>query len=104
MPTATQLPGSLSLAFRAGDEYGTVIDFDTSLSGYTVSSAIVSLVTGQTVATATTTFVDAAAGSVNVALTEAQTASLAPGTYGWRLEWDNGAKRTALQGFAEVTR
>jgi hypothetical protein len=104
MPTVSNLPGPLSLAFRAGDEFSSLIDFDTTLSGFTVSSNIVSLVTGATVASVTTTLVDAAAGQVNVGLTEAETAALAAGTYGWRLEWDNGAKRTALEGFVEVTR
>lgn len=105
MPTYTQLPGSLSLALRAGDEFGTVVDFDTSLSGYTVTSEIVSLVSGQTVTAITTTLADAAAGQVGIAMSETQTAALAAGAYGWRLEWNapGNVKRTALSGMVEVT-
>jgi hypothetical protein len=94
----------LSLAFRRGDEFGTIVDFDVSLSSHTVSSEIHSLVTGGSVLPFTTTLVDAAAGRVNIALTEMQTASLPAGTYGWRLEWvaPGEVKRTALSGFVEV--
>lgn len=100
----SQLPGQLSLAFRRGDEFGTVVDFDVSLASHTVSSEIHSLVTGASVLSFTTTLVDAAAGRANIALTETQTASLPAGTYGWRLEWvaPGEVKRTALSGFVEV--
>lgn len=106
MPTYTQLPGSLSLSLRAGDELSSTIDFDTSLAGYTVTSNIVSLVSGQTVTSIATTLVDAAAGQVGIAMTETQTGSLAAGTYGWRLEWiaPGDVKRTALAGMVEVIR
>lgn len=106
MPTYSQLPGSLSLSLRAGDELSSTIDFDTSLVGYTVTSDITSLVTGQTVTSIATTLVDAAAGQVGIAMTEAQTGALAAGTYGWRLEWvaPGDVKRTALSGMVEVTR
>jgi hypothetical protein len=101
-----QTPGQMNLVFRQGDEIGTVVDFDgVSLSGHTVSAAVSSLVTGQEVLPITTTFVDAAAGRVNVSLTESQTASLPVGTYGWTLEWvaPGSVKRTALSGIVEVT-
>ena len=106
MPTYSQLPGSLSLSLRAGDELSSTIDFDTSLVGYTVTGDITSLVTGQTVASIATTLVDAAAGQVGIAMTETQTGALAAGTYGWRLEWvaPGDVKRTALAGMVEVTR
>lgn len=106
MATYTQLPGLLSLSLRAGDELSSTIDFDTSLVGYTVTSGIVSLVTGQTVTSIATTLADAAAGQVSISMTEAQTGSLPPGTYGWRLEWiaPGDVKRTALAGMVEVIR
>ena len=106
MPTYSQLPGSLSLSLRAGDELSSTIDFDTSLVGYTVTGDITSLVTGQTVTSIATTLVDAAAGQVGIAMTETQTGALAAGTYGWRLEWiaPGDVKRTALAGMVEVTR
>ena len=106
MPTYSQLPGSLSLSLRAGDELSSTIAFDTRLVGYTVTSDITSLVTGQTVTSIATTLVDAAAGQVGIAMTETQTGALASGTYGWRLEWiaPGDVKRTALAGMVEVTR
>jgi len=52
------------------------------------------------------TAADAAAAVVAVSLTDTQTASLAAGTYGWRLDWiaPGGVQRTALQGVVEVVR
>ena len=104
MATYEQLPGNLGLAFRRGDELGTTIDFDTSLAGYTVSSDIVSLVTGSVVQPITVALSNATAGVVSISLAETQTAALPVGTYGWRLEWDapGSVRRTALQGTCEV--
>ena len=88
-------------------EDGTSIDFGgVSLVGYTVSSTLTSLVTGGTVSPITTSVTDAAAAVVAVSLTDTQTASLAAGTYGWRLDWiaPGGVQRTALQGVVEVVR
>jgi len=105
MATYVQQPGTMGLSFRAGDSFSTLIDFDPiSLVGHTVSSQIVSLVTGQSVTPLTTLVTDAAGGKVNVSLTSQQTASLPVGSYGWEIVWDNGAKRTALSGVCEVTK
>jgi len=101
-----QNPGQMNLVFRRGDDFGTIVDFDgVSLSGYTVSAVVSSLVTGSDIIPVTTTFVDAAAGRVNVSLTDVQTASLPAGTYAWRLEWEapGQVRRTALSGIVEVT-
>lgn len=95
----------MSLAFRGGDDFATVIDFDgVTLEGHTVSATVVSLVTGTAVASFTTTVTDAAAGQVNVALSDTQTAAMAAGTYGWHLDWiaPGGVQRTALAGTVEV--
>ena len=103
--TYTQLPGTMHLAFKRGDNFSTTIDFGgMALVGFTVSSTIRSLVTGGTVSTITTSITDAAAALVAVSLTDSQTASLAAGTYAWRLDWvdPSGAKRTALNGTVEV--
>jgi hypothetical protein len=101
---AENLPGQLNLAFRRGDEYGTLVDFSVSLTGYTFAAQIVSAITGATMATPTVTAVDLAAGQVNVSLTELQTAALEAGTYAWRLVWTapGTVTRTALAGFVEV--
>jgi hypothetical protein len=105
MSTYTQLPGSLGLSLRRGDELGTTIDFSpTTLTDYTVTAVITSLVTGELVETISTSVSDGPNGVVSLALTENQTAALPVGTYGWRLEWDapGNVKRTALQGLVEV--
>lgn len=103
--TYSQLPGAMSLAFRRANTFATVIDFDgVTLEGHTVTASMTSLVTGTAVASFTTTVVDAAAGQVNVALTDTQTAALTAGTYGWTLGWTapGGTQRTALSGTVEV--
>lgn len=104
MPLTDTLPGSLSLAFRRGDEFSTLLDFSIATTGYTWSAAIYSVVTGTTIATPTVTVVNAATGQVNLGLSEIQTAALAAGTYGWRLSWTapGEALRTVLAGTVEV--
>jgi hypothetical protein len=105
MTTFSQQPGSMGLSFRGGDEVSTQVDFDISLSGYTVTSQITSLVTGGPVQAITTTLTNASAGQVNISLTEAQTAALPAGTYAWEMVWvaPGGVTRTALIGTCEVT-
>ena len=100
-----QLPGTLNLAFRRGDNVSTEIDFSPiSLTGYTMAATLVSLVSGGTVAGITTTMVDAAAGRLNIGLTDEVTSSLALGTYRWVLTADDGsARRTYLDGVVEVS-
>lgn len=103
--TYSQLPGTMSLAFKRGDDFSSSIDFGgVSLVGYTVTSTLTSLVTGGTVSPITTSVTDAAAAVVSVSLTDTQTAALAAGTYGWRLDWiaPGGVQRAALQGVVEV--
>lgn len=104
MATYEQLPGELNLAFRRADEVSTEIDFSPiSLTAYTMTASLVSLVGGGTVAAITTTMVDAAAGRLNIGLTDEQTAALAVGTYRWALTANDGqAKRTYLAGMVEV--
>lgn len=105
MATYSQDSGALHISLVQGDELGTVIDFTpTDLTGYTVTSDIHSLVTGDTVATAAVSIVSATAGTVNVTLSESQTSALKVGTYGWRLYWDasGNVRRTALSGTLEV--
>jgi hypothetical protein len=94
----------MNLAFRRSNDFATLIDFDTSLVGFSVSSSITSLVSGVTVASMTTSIADASAGQVSVSLTDTQTSALAAGTYGWQLDWvaPGSVQRTALQGTLEV--
>jgi len=105
MATYTSLPGTMNLAYKRANDFSTLIDFDgTTLVGYTVTASMVSLVTGSSVQAFTTSVTDAAAGQVNVSLTDTQTAALPAGTYGWRLDWTapGDIQRTALQGTVEV--
>lgn len=102
--TYSVTPGVMNHAFRRTNDFAALIDFDTTLVGYTVTATVTSLVTGANVIPFTTTVADASAGQVNIALTDTQTASLPAGTYGWRLDWTapGDIQRTALQGTVEV--
>lgn len=104
MPSYDQTPGSLNLAFNRGDDFSVMIDFNPiTMTGYTVTASINSLVTGNQVQPLTVSFVSATAGQVNVSLTDTQTLALARGTYGWSMRWtESNATRTALMGFVEV--
>jgi hypothetical protein len=105
MANYEQLPGELNLAFRRGDEVSTEIDFSPiSLTAYTMAASLVSLVSGGTVSSMTTTMVDAAAGRLNIGLTDEQTAALPIGTYRWDLTANDGtARRSYLTGVVEVS-
>lgn len=103
MSSYDQLPGALSLSFRRGDDFSALIDLSISIAGYAVSASITSLVSGADVLPFTVTVLSAADGQVNIALTDTQTASLARGTYGWRMVWvEANGTRTALTGFVEA--
>jgi hypothetical protein len=104
MPSYDQAPGTLNLSFNRGDDFSALVDFSISMSGYTVTAGVTSLVTGSEVQALTVSTVSATAGTFNVSLTDTQTAALARGTYGWQMKWVEGqATRTALTGFVEVT-
>lgn len=105
MASYDQLPGTLNLSFRRGDDFSTLIDFSIPLTAHTMTSTIRSVVTGESVASFATTLTDAAAGKVTIALSDTQTLSLAPSTYRWVMEANQGAlTRTYLNGYIEVTR
>lgn len=102
--TYSVTPGVMNHAFKRANDFAALIDFDTTLVGYTVTATVTSLVTGANVVPFTTTVADASAGQVSIALNDTQTASLPAGTYGWRLDWTapGDIQRTALQGTVEV--
>jgi hypothetical protein len=103
MASYDQTPGTLNLSFKRADDFSAMVDFSISLASYTVTAGITSLVSGAEVQPLTVSFVSATAGTVNVSLTDTQTAALARGTYGWQMKWtENNATRTALTGFVEV--
>lgn len=98
------LPGSMSLALKKSNDFATLIDFDTSLVGYSATASLTSLVTGAVVVPFTTSIADAATGQVSISLSDTQTATLASGTYTWQLDWvaPGNVQRTALSGTVEV--
>lgn len=103
MPSYDQTPGLLNLSLKAGDDFSTLIDFSISMTGYTVTASMTSVVSGAEVQAFTVTAADASAGQFNISLTDTQTAALARGTYGWQMRWvENNATRTALTGYVEV--
>lgn len=103
MPSYDQTPGNLPISFVRGDSLSALLDFSVNLTGYTFAASLVSVVSGSEVVALTSSVVSAANGQVNVALTAAQTAGLARGTYQWKFAWTQGnAVRTALVGFVEA--
>jgi hypothetical protein len=103
MASYDQTPGTLNLSFARGDDFSTLIDFSIGMAGYTVTASMTSLVSHTDVQPFAVSFVSATAGQVNISLTDAQTAALARGTYGWQMRWtENNATRTALTGVVEV--
>ena len=103
MPSYDQTPGELNLSFKRGDDFSALVDFSITMTGYTVTAGITSVATGLEVQPLTVAFQNAAAGQVNVSLTDTQTAAMARGTYSWQMAWTEGnATRTALTGFVEV--
>jgi hypothetical protein len=106
MATFSQLPGTLNLEFKQGDDVAVAVDFSVALTGYTVAASIISLVNRATIATPTVTVTDAATGAISVGLTGEQTTAMAAGTYKWFVYWDapGPTRRTALEGIVEVVR
>lgn len=103
MATYSALPGKLNISAKRGDDFSALVDFSVSLTSFTMASTIISVVDGSTVASFTTTLSDAAAGKVNVALSDTQTSSLPAGTYVWRMVGTQGSvSRTYLEGYCEV--
>jgi hypothetical protein len=104
MPSYSTVPGNLCLAFQKSDDFSAMIDFSPiTMTGYTVSASISSLVTGEQITPLTVSIASATAGKVNVSLTDTQTSAIPRGTYGWNLKWTEGqATRTALSGIVEV--
>lgn len=104
MPSSyDQVPGGLNLAFKRADDFSALIDVSLDLTAYTMTASIVSAVSGAEVVPFTVTVPSAANGQVNIALSDAQTAALAAGTYRWQMAWtESNATRTALAGYVEV--
>lgn len=97
-------PGTLNIALTKSKDFAKMLDFSIGLVGYTAAASLVSVVTGGTEASFTTTFQDATAGQVNIALTATQTAALNVGTYRLKIDWTEpgGVQTPVLAGFVEV--
>lgn len=103
MPSYEQTPGTLNLVFNRANDLSALVDFSIPVTGYTFDAAIISLVTSTEVQPLTITVVDAAAGKLNVSVTDTEAEELSAGTYGWFLRSNNGGTvRTELTGFIEV--
>jgi hypothetical protein len=104
MATYDQIPATLNLRWTVGNDFSALLDFDISLANYTAVATVYSTITGNAVATFTTTIPDAAAGKINVALTDTQTTAIGQGTFVWQLVWTVGTvTRTAMAGFIDAT-
>lgn len=89
----------MNVKIKAGDAASTSVDFDVSLSSYTVASQIVSLVGGAPIASISTSVTNASEGQVSLNFPK----NIPAGTYGWSMTWTsgNGDRRTVLTGIAE---
>lgn len=110
MATFRQLPAVMNLAFKSGDEVSTSIDFDTSLSGYTVTASVYSLVDRRRIYDIPVAISNATSGIVTMSLTSGHTSGSAPGSYFWSMRWRRPGfatgepYRTVLSGVVEVVR
>lgn len=104
MALAAQTPGNLSVSFRGGDEFATLLDFSTDCTSYTWQAEVYSVSNGSTLMEPTVTVVSAANGQVNLSFSESDTIDLAAGTYGLRVMWTapGTVLRTVLDGMLEV--
>jgi hypothetical protein len=103
METFSQRPGRFNLEFRAGDDFAVTLDFSMALTGYSLAASIYTVTAGSLVLPLSASITDAANGIAVVSLTDAQTASLARGTYRWEVVGTVGGNtRTLFQGFVEV--
>lgn len=108
------LPGALNISLTVGDEFGMLADLSIDTTGYSWSAIVYEAATnvsfanpvgvstqGTTAATFTVTVVDAAAGQINLSLTEQQTGALDPAkTYRWYMRGvsSSSVTRTFLSG------
>ena len=111
----SQLPGTLDVEIVQGDEVAMSVDFDRDITGYQIEAPIYvtqvfaqgvggvssGTAVGETVANWTVSVTNAAAGTVALGLTEADTTLLLPSVaHRWFLRWvdTSGYTRTVLSG------
>jgi hypothetical protein len=105
MSDAQQTAGILQIGFRRGDEYRRTFTVNLDLTGYTLTWEIYTL-RGDTVKLSGSLSFTTPPSSVGLTITEAQTATLLPGTYGFRAKWvaTGTITRTFLEDICEVRR
>jgi hypothetical protein len=105
MADASQTPGIVFLGFRRGDEFRRTLTVNVNLTGYTLAFEIYGLRDDAVKLQGSLSFTTAPY-AVGLVLSEAQTGTLLPGTYGWRAIWvaTGSIQRTFLEGLCEVTR
>lgn len=86
MSDAQQTPGPLQIGFRAGDEFRRTLTINLDLTGYTLTWQIFVL-RGGTVKLSGSLSFTTPPNAVGLVISETQTASLLPGTYGFRASW-----------------
>ena len=104
LPSVANDPGTLNITLKKSSDFSAVIDFDTSASGVTVTSSILSFVTGEPVGSFATTVMDAAAGKITISMLPAASAAMGSGTYKWQHVWDYAgpSQKVMLTGLVEV--
>lgn len=102
---ASQTPGIVFLGFRRGDEFRRTLTVNVNLTGYTLTLEVYGLRDDVVKLSGSLSFTTAPY-AVGLVLSEAQTGTLLPGTYGWRAIWvaTGSIQRTFLEGLCEVTR
>ena len=105
MADASQTPGAVDIGFRRGDEFRRTLTVNLNLTGYTLTFEIYGLRDDAVKLNGDLSFTTAPY-AVGMVLSEAQTGTLLPGTYGWRAIWvaTGSIQRTFLEGLCEVTR
>ena len=102
---ASQTPGIVFLGFRRGDEFRRTLTVNLNLTGYTLTWEIYGL-RDDTVRLSGSLSFSTPPHAVALVISEEQTGTLLPGTYGFRAIWiaTGSIKRTFLEGVCEVTR
>lgn len=105
MADARQDPGAVSIGFRRGDEFRRTLTVNLNLTGYALTWEIYGLRDDAVKLTGSLSF-STPPNAVALVITEAQTGTLAVGTYGFRAVWiaTGSIQRTFLEGICEVTR
>jgi hypothetical protein len=101
MATFKQLPAVVNLAFKAGDYVSSTIDFDTPLTGLTVTAHVYSLVDRRKIYDIPVVVSNITGGVVTMSISPEDTSESSPGSYGWEMQWRNPV-RTVLSGTVDV--